>query len=107
MLESSKNVDVIYLDFEKAFNKVDFAVGIIVYLFKCIRSFFTNRTHVIVVNGARLQQKIVVSEVLQGPVLGSLPFLILISKIDEEVSGSFVSRTLSVIPNTCVKITNS
>ena len=60
MLESSKDVDVIYLDFAKAFDKVDFAIfpektkklGIRKKLFHWIRSLLTNHSLTVVVNGA-------------------------------------------------------
>lgn len=98
-LETGSNVDVIYLDFAKAFDKVDFAVtldklkalGIGGKLLKWIRSFLTDRHQSVVVNGHSSPPTEVLSGVPQGSVLGPLLFLVLISDIDEEVISSFVS----------------
>ena len=59
LLEDGKNVDVVYLDFAKAFDKVDFLatlrklhqMGISGKVGKWIYSFLTNRTQSVIVNG--------------------------------------------------------
>ena len=74
MLESGKNVDVIYLDFAKTFDMVDFAVviekakklGVRGKMFNWIRSFLTNRSQTAIVNGAKSQMKEVVSRISQS-----------------------------------------
>lgn len=98
-LEAGSNVDVIYLDFSKAFDKVDFAVtieklmrlGIRGKIVTWIRSFLTDRYQSVIVNGKFSHPCEVRSGVPQGSVLGPLLFLILIGDIDQNVASSFVS----------------
>ena len=60
-LEKENNVDCLYLDFAKAFDKVDHGIlshklrkiGITGRLGKWIYSFLTKRTQVVVANGAK------------------------------------------------------
>ena len=97
-LEKGCNVDVVYLDFEKAFDKVDHGVllhklrslGITNTLGKWIHSFLTNRSQVVAIKGAISQITEVVSGVPQGSVLGPLLFLIHITDINSSVTHSSV-----------------
>ena len=102
LLEEGVNVDVIYLDFAKAFDKVDFGVtlkklndmGICGKVGHCghwIYSFLTNRSQTVLVNQARSTQAEVKSGVPQGSVLGPLLFLVLIGDIDKDVASAFLS----------------
>ena len=99
MLENGENVDVVYLDFAKAFDKVDFLVtlqklkslGITGKLGCWIQAFLTGRTQSVMVNGHKSLPKQVRSGVPQGSVLGPLLFLVLIGDIDKDVAHSFVS----------------
>ena len=99
LLEQGHNVDVIYVDFAKAFDKVDFDVtlkkinqlGIRGKVGQWIYSFITNRTQTVLVNGCRSDPSPVRSGVPQGSVLGPLLFLILIGDIDQNVASAFVS----------------
>ena len=99
ILEDGDNVDVIYLDFSKAFDKVDFLLtlrkikllGVTGNIGKWIYSFLTGRTQSVIVNGMTSSHSEVKSGVPQGSVLGPLLFLILLGDIDKSVSSAFVS----------------
>ena len=98
-LEEGHNVDVIYLDFAKAFDKVDFNIllhklekhGIQGKLLAWIKEFLTNRKQSIIVNGKLSTQRPVISGVPQGSVLGPLLFLVLIGDIDKDIVDSAVA----------------
>ena len=98
-LEHGKGVDVIYLDFAKAFDKVDHGItlnklastGIKGKLGRWLYAFLTNRTQSVLVEGRKSQPKPVISGVPQGSVLGPLLFLVLIGDIDSNVASSFLS----------------
>ena len=98
LLETGQNVDVIYLDFAKAFDKVDFHVtlqklekmGITGKLGCWIHVFLTNRKQSILVNGCSSEPTSVISGVPQGSVLGPLLFLVLLGDIDRNVKQAFV-----------------
>ena len=97
-LAQGRNVDVIYLDFAKAFDKVDFNVllqklhkiGVRGKIYDWIKSFLTNRTMYVVVDGIMSSPLIVLSGVAQGSVLGPLLFLIMLIDIDSNVTGCSV-----------------
>ena len=99
ILEDGDNVDVIYLDFSKAFDKVDFLVtlrklkllGVTGNIGKWIYSFLTGRTQTVVVNGMTSSFSEVKSGVPQGSVLGPLLFLVLLGDIDKSVVSAFLS----------------
>ena len=99
ILQSGSNVDVIYLDFAKAFDKVDHGIvlkklsllGIRGKILKWIKSFLSSRTQMVLVNGVLSDPAAVTSGVPQGSVLGPLLFLILIGDIDKDIAYSFLS----------------
>ena len=99
LLEKGLNVDTIYLDFAKAFDKVDHSLvlkklsllGIRGKILEWIKSFLTNRTQRVMVNGFLSEPAHVISGVPQGSVLGPLLFLILIEDIDKDIATSFIS----------------
>ena len=99
LLDEGKNVDVIYLDLAKAFDKLDFNItltklsrlGINGKVGKWLHSFLTNRTQTVIVNGEKSDPAPVLSGVPQGSVIGPLLFLVLIGDIDKDVYNSFLS----------------
>jgi len=82
-LNSDANSDVIYLDFSKAFDKVDHRIllkklhkyGIRGNLHRWLQSFLSDRTQHVVIDGVSSTKTKVVSGVPQGTVLGPLLFL--------------------------------
>lgn len=98
-LEQGMDTDVIYLDFAKAFDKVDHglllnklrACNIKGNLLHWIAQFLTGRTQVVASSGAESRPVSVVSGVPQGTVLGPVLFLIYISDLDENIEGVKVS----------------
>ena len=98
-LSKGFNVDVIYLDFCKAFDKLDFNVllnklkqcGMSGKLGRWLHSFLTGRKQFVTVNGFASELCAVLSGVPQGSVLGPLLFLIMINDIDENVQNAFLS----------------
>ena len=91
-LEEGEDVDVIYLDFSKAFDKVDHKIllsklkslGITGKLHKWIQSFLLDRNQIVFVDGHESYQAKIQSGVPQGSVLGPLFFIIMISDIDKK-----------------------
>jgi ribonuclease P/MRP protein subunit RPP40 len=100
-VERGLNVDSVYLDFSKAFDKVDHRIvlsklsllGVRGKLLEWIESFrcLTCRTQRVVVNGFLSEPCPVISGVPQGSDLGPLLFLILLSDIDKNIASSFLS----------------
>ena len=99
LLERGLNVDSVYLDFAKAFDKVDHqilltklsALGVRGVLLMWIESFLTSRTQRVIVNGVLSDPCPVVSGVPQGSVIGPLLFLVLLGDIDANILSSFLS----------------
>ena len=96
MLSSDTTVEMIYLDFSKAFDKVDHGVllhklkdlGITGKLGIWFFQFLTNRTRYVRIPGGISKDSPVLSGVPQGTVLGPLLFLIMISEINKGTTSS-------------------
>ena len=90
------NIDVVYLDFAKAFDKVDHKIlmkkvkqfGIKGKLYNWLESFITNRYQQVMVDGKLSRKEQVISGVPQGTVLGPLMFLLYINDLESEMQHS-------------------
>ena len=99
ILESGSEIDTIYLDFAKAFDKVDHFILCNKLKEKRIggrvgawlHNFLTDRTLQVSANGALSKPSPVASGVPQGTVLGPILFVIMISDIHTNLQSSFIS----------------
>ena len=99
LMEEGHDVDIVYVDFAKAFDKVDINIvlkkirilGITGRLADWIHCFLVHRKQQVIVNSAKSSSQEVMSGVPQGSVLGPLIFLILIGDIDKDIVSFFLS----------------
>ena len=104
-------IDTVYLDFSKAFDKVNHKIllqklvkhKIKGKIGKWICEFLRNRKYKVVANGEMSELQDVLSGVPQGTVLAAILFVIMIADIDEEVENSIV-RSFADDTRTSLKI---
>ena len=98
-MEEGENVDVIYLDFAKVFDKADHCIllrklkdiSITGKLGQWLYKFLIGRSQSVVVNGISTEPSSVRSGVPQGTVLGPMLLKICVLDIDGNIENSFVS----------------
>ena len=94
MNQGQGQIDVILLDFSKAFDTVPHqrllhklkSYGIRHHTLNWINAFLTNITHQVLVNGSHSETQIVTSGVTQGTVLGPILFLLYINDIENNLT---------------------
>ena len=97
-ITNNNDFDSIYLDYAKAFDKVDHQLllkkleiyGFHSKVVSWIRSFLTGRCQIVVVDGCKSSPAVILSGVPQGTVLGPILFLIFINDIEHCITKSII-----------------
>ena len=92
-IEKGMRMDTVFLDFAKAFDKVDHSIlmrkvigqGIKGKIGRWILEFLSNRKFKVIIDGIESEEEDVLSGVPQGTVMAAILFTIMISDIDEDV----------------------
>ena len=98
ILEEHSNVDALYLDMSKAFDKVDHAIllrklkafGITGKVHNWITSFLSNRYQCVMIDGKKSREEKVLSGVTQGTVLGPILFILYINDITKAIKHCYI-----------------
>lgn len=88
-MDQGLQVDTIYTDFQKAFDKVDHILllkklaqnGITGNLLHWFKSYLNNRYQTVIINGYHSDQRLVSSGVIQGSILGPLQYILFVNDI--------------------------
>ena len=97
MLEHGGNVDVIYTDFEKAYEKVSHEklldkmknkYGIQGKLWEWLKNFLFERKQQVLIEETKSEESAVISGAVQGSVLGPVFFLMFIGDITEDIEAN-------------------
>ena len=95
-LTNNMDTDAIYLDYAKAFDKVDHQLllaklklyGFTDQLLNWVKSFLTNRTQNVVLDGLHSYSSMIISGVPQGTVLGPILFILFINDMESCIKHS-------------------